>query len=343
MRKPFYIFSMFLFVLSFITFQAEANNYLIVTASNDVNDNKLLVYSSDGKLLQSLSTGGQGGVDPDIVGGAIAENGTYLAVINYNSQSVSLFKQEGGLYQKIQTIDTLSKPVSLAFGHDHLYILGTTTIESHKMKGDRLENTPDGSTDLLVGDGSGAQVGVLLKQLIISERSNTIELVDMQNGAVGQNIVPVQLPPPPNNDTPVGLVTRGNVAYVTIAHSDKVGVVKDGELIKLVSSGSQHAPCWLALQGSWLYSSNTPSKTLSRYRVTDNSIELVEEIAARSQKGLPSDMDANGGILAVLETDKGMAYLTQYRINNDGKLNLINSFSTAPKANGVAVINLKNP
>jgi hypothetical protein len=77
------------------------------------------------------------------------------------------------------------------------------------MNGDLINEKPDGSSKLLVGDGSAAQVGVLGTQLIISERSNMIELVELKNGAVTENISPVQLPPPPKNDTPVGLVTRG--------------------------------------------------------------------------------------------------------------------------------------
>ncbi len=73
---------------------------------------------------------------------------------------------------------------------------------------------------------AAAQVGLLTNQLIASERSRTIELIDLRDGIVTDKIQPVQLPPPPGNDTPVGLVTRGNAAYVTIAHSDKVGLVE---------------------------------------------------------------------------------------------------------------------
>lgn len=337
MKKILSIFALMLFALTVNFVQAQPNNYGIVTASNNGDNNELLVYDGNGKLLQTLSTKGKGGVAPNTIGGGIAKHRNLIAVINYNSQSVSLFTQQGGAFRLIQVIPTISKPVSLAFGQDHLYILGTHTIESHRMNGDNIVENYDGSARLLVGDGSAAQVGVLPNHLIISERSNMIELAELANGVVTNKIVPVQLPPAPRNDTPVGLTTRGDTAYVTIAHSDEVGLVKNGQLMKVLSSETQHAPCWVALMGPWLYCCNTPSQTISRYRVSDNDIELAELIAAKTQKA-PSDIDAEGGIVAVLETANGTAQLTQFQVDNNGNLKLINSMPTANTANGIAVI-----
>lgn len=244
MKNLFYIFGALWLTFTFNMMQTETN-YAIATASNGDINNELLIYNTNGKLLQSIPTQGKGGVPPPIVvGGELAKNDPYLAGINYNSQSVALFKQQAGTFKLIKVLPVASKSVSLAFGHDHLYILGTTTIESHKISGDTLTEQPDGSSHLLVGDGSAAQVGCLLPHhLIISERSNTIELVELRDGVVTDKIKPVHLPPPPGNDTPVRLVTKGDAAYVTIAHSDKVGLVKEGKLITVVSSESEYAPC----------------------------------------------------------------------------------------------------
>lgn len=340
MKKLFCICHLFLFLLAFNTLQAQNSSYLIVTASNDLNANELLVYDAKGKRLHSIPTEGKGGVAPNIVGGGIAKFGKFLAVINYDSQSVSLFKQQGNSFKLIQVLPTISKPVSVAFGHYHLYVLGRTTIESHRIQGDSIVEQPDGSSQLLAGDGSAAQVGVLPRHLIISERSNMIELVELNEGSVTGNIRPVKLPPPPGNDTPVGLATQGDTAYVTIAHSDKVGVVKNGKLVQILSSESQHAPCWLTAMGPWLFCSNTPSKTISRYQISDQGLALSELIAARIQGGLPSDLDADNGILAVLDTGNGNAHITQFQIDKDGNLKLINTTSTASTANGIAVIKL---
>ena len=54
---------------------------------------------------------------------------------------------------------------------------------------------------------------------------------------------------PANVDTPFGLVTRSNDAYVTIAHADEISLVRNGQVLTVTASGTQHAPCWLALVG----------------------------------------------------------------------------------------------
>ncbi|MFI5343311.1 MAG: hypothetical protein ACHQUC_03725 [Chlamydiales bacterium] len=338
--KKFSLCSVLLSLLALLPFQGHAVIYGVVTASNDPNNNELIVYDANGKLIQTVSTGGKGGVPPNIIAGGIAKTDTLLAAINYGSQTVSLFKQQDGALKLIKNFQTLSKPVSLAFGQNHLYVLGTATIESHKMDGESVADQPDGSTLLYVGDGSAAQVGVLTKQLIISERSNTIELVELRDGIVTDKLSSIQLPPPPGNKTPVGLATRNDTAYVTIAHSDKVGLVKDGKLALVISSDTQHAPCWLALMGDWLYCCNTPSKSISKYKVGVDSLALVDLIAVKTQ-GEPTDIDAEEGLVAVLERSNGAAQITQFAADINGNLKLANSAATANTANGVAIIKLK--
>lgn len=335
MKQFFYLLSVMMLSMTF-ALQAQSNPYVIVTISNDDN-NKLLVYDANGNQVQAVPTGGKGGVGPHIVGGSVVHLNNLVAVINYHSQSVTLFKLDKGKFKPLQTISALSKPVSLAFGHGHLYILGTTTIESHKMNGDRVEEQPNGSTRLLAGDGSAAQVGVLPNQLIISERKNMIELADLRDGAVAGPINPVQLPPPPKNDTPVGLVTRGNEAYVTIAHSDLVGLVKNGKLTKTVPSGEQHAPCWLTLMGSSLYCSNTPSKSISIYNIANNDLVLATPVAANT-KGEPTDIAAESGIVSALELGDGTASISQWKPDSNGKLRLLNETGTASSAVGIAIV-----
>lgn len=337
MKQLFYILSVMILSMTF-ALQAQPSPYVVVTISNDDN-NQLLVYDPNGDQVQAVPTEGKGGVGPHIVGGSVTHWNKLVAVVNYNSQSVTLFKVDGGKFKAVQTVSALSKPVSVAFGHGHLYILGTTTIESHKMNGDRVDEQSNGSTRLLVGDGSAAQVGVLPNQLIISERKNMIELADLRDGAVAGPINPVQLPPPPKNDTPVGLVTHGNDAYVTIAHSDLVGQVKNGKLIKTVPSGEQHAPCWLTLMGSSLFCSNTPSMSISIYNIANNDLVLATPVAAQT-KGQPTDIAAEGGIVAALELGNGSAHIGQWQQENNGKLSLLKRTPTASTAVGIAIVPL---
>lgn len=146
--------------------------------------------------------------------------------------------------------------------------------------------------------GSVAQVGVIGDQLLITEKSNVVEIVALQAGTVTGT--PSEVTIPAGSDTPLGLTTRGSTGYVTIAHSDEVGLVKGGQLSALVDSGSQHAPCWLALVGQYLYSSNSPSHSISRFIVSGNHIVLDAEVVA-STAGAPTDIGAFGKIIDVLD------------------------------------------
>jgi len=67
----------------------QAADPFVVTASN-ATANQLLVYSPSGQLLQTLSTKGAGGATGN-AGGVQTSNGL-VAVVNFGSQSVSIFQ-----------------------------------------------------------------------------------------------------------------------------------------------------------------------------------------------------------------------------------------------------------
>lgn len=305
---------------------------LIVTSSNNPAGNQLLVYDDAGTLMQIANTNGLGGVSGNA--GGIAATSDSLAVVNFLSQSVSIFDVTASGVQFRQTVSTLSSPVSVAFGKDHLYILGTRWVESHRIAGGDVDAAPDGSASLVIGDGSAAQVGVLADQLLVTEKANTVETVALLGGAVSGPTTNVQIPA--GSDTPLGLVTRGANGYVTIAHSDEVGLVKKGSLIALTGSGTQHAPCWLTLVGAYLYSSNSPSHSISRYVVTGTQVVLDAPIVATTA-GAPTDIASSGHLIAVL--DGGTAtHLTQFDADDAGNLQLRAQSVVNKGANGVAVI-----
>jgi len=154
---------------------------LIVTSSNNPAGNQLLVFDGAGTQIQTVSTNGLGGVSGNA--GGIAATRDRVAVVNFLSQSVSIFDVTAAGVQFRQLVSTVSRPVSVAFGKDHLYVLGTTTVESHRIAEGDVDAAPDGSTELAVGDGSSAQVGVLADQLLITEKANTIETVALHGGA----------------------------------------------------------------------------------------------------------------------------------------------------------------
>lgn len=316
--------------------QADTDrNALVVTASN-ATQNQLLVYNSGGSLIKTVPTQGQGGASGNA--GGIKAKGNMVAVVNFGSQSVSIFeRKDDGLHMK-QLVPTVSKPVSVAFGADHLYILGATQVESHRIDGSNVHSSSDGVVTLLTADGSSAQVGVVENQLIITEKSNTIETVNLlPDGAVSgvptlvQNI-------PANVNTPFGLVTRGNDTYITIAHANEISLVRNGTVLTTTSSLPELSPCWLTLVGPFMFSSNSPSMNISRYAVYGQKIVQDAAVAA-TLNGAPTDIASGGGLVAVIDGNGGVSHLSVFRVDEDGNLTLLQPAATiSGAANGVAVV-----
>src|SRR5580698_8735695 len=117
----------------------QAADPFVVTASN-ATANQLLVYSPNGKLLQTLSTKGAGGATGN-AGGVQTSHGL-VAVVNFGSQSVSIFQVGHNGLSLAQVVPSVANPVSVAFGEDHLFILGATHVESHPIFGDFVSTNP---------------------------------------------------------------------------------------------------------------------------------------------------------------------------------------------------------
>jgi len=311
---------------------------VIVTASNAPAANQLMVYSPSGALLKALPTQGQGGVSGNA--GGIAAARDRVAVVNFGSSNVSVFVRDGdgASFRLENIIPAQGNPVSVAFGEKHLYVLTTTRIESHPMGERGVHANADGSAQLLHADGTAAQVGAIRGQLVITEKSNAIETVDLDaHGAVRGPATSVTNIPA-NVDTPFGLVTRADEAYVTIAHANEIALVRHDAVLTVTGSGTQNAPCWVALDGPFLFSSNSPSQSVSRYAVYGQKIVQDAAVAAHFT-GSPTDIAYRGGLLAVIDARAGVSRVSVFDVDEDGGLSLhgvatINSAAT----NGVAVI-----
>jgi hypothetical protein len=319
---------------------AAQDDVLILTSSN-AQANQLLVYDNSGTLIRSVSTEGQGGAARN--GGGIAVKTNTVAVVNFGSQSVAIFDREGDTLALRQLVPTLSPPLSVAFGKDHLYVLGTATVESHRIQSSAIDSGADGQAALLRADGSAAQVGVLGEQLVISEKNGPVEIVGLVGGAVAGT--PVEVALPASSLTPFGLVTRGGNAYVTFATSDEVSLIKNGRVAATTAIGSgtpdgpgQHAPCWIAVVGAYAFTTNSPSHSISRFIVTGDQV-IIEDPTAAHTNGAPTDIAASAERIAVVESDGNVqAHLTQFLVSNDGSLTQVASSAIASPANGVAIV-----
>jgi hypothetical protein len=185
---------------------------LIVTASNTAS-NQLMVYDTKGTLLSAIPTEGQGGVSGNA--GGIASDRGRLAVVNFGSGSVSLFSYDLGhrTIRLDQVVQALGSPVSVALAHDHLYILTTTSVESHAFRPRGVAESADGAAALLHADGTAAQVGVVDDRLVLTEKSNAIETVRLNASGAINGTATLVTNIPANVNAPFGLATRGNDAY----------------------------------------------------------------------------------------------------------------------------------
>jgi hypothetical protein len=312
-------------------------NALIVTASNTAN-NQLMIYSSHGQLLKTIPTQGQGGVSGNA--GGIARSGKHLAAVNFGSGNVSIFAKDTVRpdLRFEHLVTSLGNPVSVAFGPDHLYILTTTHVESHRLDSNGVDANADGSASLIVGDGSAAQVGVLPTQLIVSEKSNAIETVALdQNGAI-TGLATLVANIPTNVNAPFGLATRGNDAYVTIAHANEISLVRNGGVLKVTGSGTQSSPCWVTLDGPFLFSANSPSHSVSRYAVYGQQI-IQDAAVVATFNGNPTDIAYRASLAAVVDANGTASHVSVFRVDEDGNFSLQGLATIANVAtNGMAIV-----
>lgn len=320
-------------------FAAERPAPLVVTASN-APQNQLLVYDTSGQLLQTVPTLGQGGAGGN--GGGVAASGDVVAVINFGSQNVSTFVRGDGGFTLRDLVPVASQPLSLAFGQDHLYVLGTATVESHRLQPDGIDPVADGTAALIAADGSAAQVGVVGDRLVVTEKSGVVETVELRGGAVSGAASALSLPSAALA-SPFGLATRGANAYVTVAASDLVTVIRNEELAAAVATGTpggagEHSPCWAVVIGPYLFTSNTPSHTVSRLVAASNHLLLDRAVVAQTA-GTPADIAAEGDLLALIEGNgDGTAHVTQFQITADGDLVQTATTAIASRANGIAIV-----
>ncbi|MEP6919054.1 MAG: hypothetical protein ABJC89_25660, partial [Acidobacteriota bacterium] len=129
-------------------------------------------------------------------------------------------------------------------------------------------------------------------------------------------------------------------AVITLAHSDQDGLFRNGAFTAVIAAG-QAAPCWMTRAGQYLFTTNTASKTISRLIGTGTHVFVDDAVAASiTPGGGPTDLDAEDGVLGVIDRGAGQAHLSLFTYNTFGEL----VASGAPinlgaaNANGVAIM-----
>jgi hypothetical protein len=108
-----------------------------------------------------------------------------------------------------------------------------------------------------------------------------------------------------------------------------------------VIAAGQTAPCWMTRVDKYLFTANTGSRTISRLIGTGNNVFVDGLVAATiATGGAPSDIDADSGVLAVIDHGAGQSHLSFFTYNDVGELAASGSPINlgVPNANGIAII-----
>jgi hypothetical protein len=323
---------------------------LAVTMTNDPTSNQIKVYDVESRvLLQTLSAHGSGGVGGN-ARGVKSYNGEVFAVVNNGSNTVAVYRRSGNGLRFDKLVTTTSAPVSVDFGHDHMYVAGANTVDSFVLHGNNV-GWMDGTAwlELAAGGappaGSTAQVGVIdERRLLVTLKSDpdpgTVDIVPLHDGAI-TGAVPVAVSAPAGTLTPFGFsVSPDGTAVITLAHSNQDGLFRNGAFTAITAAG-QGAPCWTTTVGKYIFTANAASKTISRVIGTGNNVFVDAPVAAAiTTGGGPADIDADGGFLGVIDHVAGQSHLSLFTYNAFGELKASGApiDLAAANANGVAIM-----
>jgi hypothetical protein len=327
---------------------------LIITMTNDPITNAIIVVdAATHQRLQTLSTNGKGGVAGN-AGGVEQYNDRLVAAVNNGSRTVALFRRAGDHLVFDQLIVTTSSPVSVNFANDHMYVAGSTTVDSFVMNGSHVGHL-DGTTALtlagggLPDSGNTSQVAAaddhtLLVTLKTDPIPGTVDVITLTNGAIHGDATPV--PAPAGTLAPFGFsVYPDGTALITLAHSGHNGLFRDGAFTSIATSAGQAGNCWAARVGKYVFIVNTGSRTITRVVGTGSNIFVDNAVAATVPTGSPTDVDASGGYLAVIDHGAATSHLTVYSYNQFGELSANGNAIDlgVPDANGTALMQPPSP
>ena len=322
---------------------------LVVTMTNDPNDNQIRVYDAESHaLLQTLSTHGRGGAGGN-ARGVKQHDGLLVAAVNNGSNTVAIFRRDGDALKFDKVVSTTSAPVSVDFGNDHLYVAGATTVDSFVLHQNSVQWL-DGTTELALAGGgappagSTAQVGVIGEgQLLVTLKADpdpgTVDIVALDRGRVSGSL-PTAVSAPGGTLTPFGFATDPDgTALITLAHSNQDGLFRDGSFTSVIAAG-QAASCWMTRDGKYVFVANTGSRSISRLVGTGSNIFVDGLVAAQIPTGAPADIDADSGVLGVIDHGAGQSHLSVFTYNRFGELAPTGATIAVgvPDANGVAIL-----
>jgi hypothetical protein len=95
---------------------------------------------------------------------------------------------------------------------------------------------------------------------------------------------------------------------------------------------------WVTIDGPFLFSANSPSRSVSRYAVYGQQI-IQDAAVVATFNGNPTDIAYRSGLAAVVDGDGTVSHVTVFSVNEDGKFTL-RGLATIGNAttNGIAIV-----
>jgi hypothetical protein len=308
----------------------QGRDALILTSTNDANQNAVVVFKLDAHgtpsltATQSVPTNGKGAASGNA--GILQFQGDLGAVANYGSNSVTQLWRRGdfiGAGRNIALASDCAGPDSVALAREELYVVGTNCAESHSWPSGHL----DGSV-VTLADNSAAQIVAGKTWAAVTMKSGSVLQLGLSghDGGLNGSNSTIDLPDDANN-TPLGAAFWGDILGFTPAHSPDSFAIVDAErnvypILGPAPAFPANAPCWVAKgpNGIW-YTANSPGHAVSIFFSDDKGGAFYKSVPV---PGTPTDitvsLDQNW--LAVIYSAAGAAHVAVFSIDNYGDLNL---------------------
>ena len=183
------------------------------------------------------------------------------------------------------------------------------------------------------------QTTALLVTLKTDPNPGTVDVIALHRGSV-TGAAPTAVSAPEGTLAPFGFsMYPDGTALITLAHSDQDGLFRDGAFTSVIAAG-QAASCWMTRVGKYVFVANTASRTISRLIGTGSHVFVDAPIAAQVPTGSPADIDADSGVLGVIDHGAGQSHLSIFGYNAFGELVPAGATITVgvANANGVAIL-----
>jgi 6-phosphogluconolactonase (cycloisomerase 2 family) len=313
------------------------------TAENAVN---VYRHTGDGLRMDgSYKTRGAGTGSGLGSQGAVtlSPDGRFLAAVNAASNEVTLFATTPqGLEFRGKTNSGGEMPISVTINGDLLFVVnagGAPNIAGFRFNRRGVIEPLAGGTRNLSGGGpaeiSFNEDGTILA--VTLKASNTIDLFRVDDGLVSGPFTAAS-----QGQTPFGflfdrrdhlLVTEavGATPGATTVSSYDVSELGTLSVVTRSLRSGQTAACWIAVtpNGKFAFAANTPSNSLTTYRLTRNGALTLREPSGASAimpaGSGPTDMGVsqNNRFLYVLRGGSGE--VSVYRLSGDGALSFVDT------------------